>query len=83
MKTENFQTRFKSVYSIFIVVAISLLINFFFSFLRICFIPGYPYNFKYLVIVFFNFTVYDIIYIYIYIKFIYCIAPTLLLMVAF
>ena len=44
-----------------------LFVNFYFSFLRICFIPGYPYNFRYLVIVSFNFTVYDIIYIYIYI----------------
>ena len=39
-------------------------LQFFYSyFLRICFIPGYPYNFGYLVIVSFNFTVYDIIHI--------------------
>ena len=37
-------------------------------FLRICLIPGYLYSFRYPVIVSFNFTVYDIIYIYIYIK---------------
>ena len=53
MKAENFQTRFKSVYSVFIVVANWLfVVNFLFYFLGICFIPGYPYNFRYLVIVF-------------------------------
>ena len=66
MKAENFQTRFNSVYSVFIVVANCIIsIFFFFSFLKICFIPGYPYNFRYLVIV--CFTVYDIIFVYIYI----------------
>ena len=62
MKSENFQARLKLVYSVFIVVATCIICKFLFSFLRICFIPGYPYNFRYLVIVFFNFTVYDIIY---------------------
>ena len=38
-------------------------VDFYSYFLRICFIPGYRYNFRYLVIVSFNFTVYDIIYI--------------------
>ena len=53
MKAENFQTRFKSVYSVFSVVANWLfVVNFLFSFLGICFFPGYPYNFRYLVIVF-------------------------------
>ena len=64
MKSENFQARLKSVYSVFIVVATCIICKFLFSFLRICFIPGYPYNFRYLVIVFFNFTVYDIIFIF-------------------
>ena len=36
----------------------------------IYFVPGYPYYFRYLVIVLFNFIVYDIIYIYIYINYI-------------
>ena len=64
MKAENLQTRFKTVYSVFVVVANCIICKFFFSFLRIYFIPRYPYNFRYLVIVFFNFTVYDVTYIY-------------------
>ena len=67
MRSENFQARLKSVYSVFIVVATCIICKFLFSFLRVFFIPGYPYNFRYLVIIFFNFTIYDIIYIYIYI----------------
>ena len=38
-------------------------VDFYSYFLRIFFIPGYRYNFRSLVIVSFNFTVYDIIYI--------------------
>ena len=41
---------------------IELFLNFF-SFLRICFILGYLYNFRYVVTVFFDFTVSDTIYI--------------------
>ena len=44
IKTENFQTRFKSVYSVFILVVTCIICKF----------------------VFLNFTVYDIVYIYIY-----------------
>ena len=44
---------------------LALFLTFCSYFLRICFIPRYPYNFRYLVIVSFNFTVYDI-YIYLY-----------------
>ena len=62
MKSENFQARLKSVYSVFIVVATCIICKFLFSFLRICFIPGHPCNFRYLLIVFFNCTVYDIIF---------------------
>ena len=55
-----------SVHSVFIVVT-CIICKFLFYFLRICFIPRYPYSFRYLVIVCFNFIVYDIIYISIYI----------------
>ena len=48
---------------------LALFVDFQSYFLRIYFVPGYPYYFRYLVIVFFNFTVYDIIYIYIKKKF--------------
>ena len=53
---------YESVHSVFIVVT-CIICKFLFYFLRICFIPKYPYNFRYLVIVSFNFTVYDIIYL--------------------
>ena len=49
--------------SVFIVVT-CITYKFLFYFLRICFIPGYPYSFRYMVIASFNFTVYDIFYIY-------------------
>ena len=65
-KQNIFKQAYESVHSAFIDVVTC--INCKFLFLRICFIPGYPYSFRYLVIVSFNFTVYDIIYIYIYIK---------------
>ena len=62
-KQNIFKQAYESVHSAFIDVVTC--INCKFLFLRICFIPGYPYSFRYLVIVSFNFTVYDIIYIYI------------------
>ena len=55
MKTENFKQDYESVYSAFIAVVTCIIYKFLFYFLRICFIPGYPYNFRYLVIVSFNF----------------------------
>ena len=54
---------YESVYSVFIAVVACTICKFLFYFIRICFIPGYPYNFRYLVIVSFNFTMYDILYI--------------------
>ena len=62
-KQNIFKQAYESVHSAFIDVVTC--INCKFLFLRICFVPGYPYSFRYLVIVSFNFTVYDIIYIYI------------------
>ena len=41
---------YESVHSVFIVVT-CIICKFLFYFLRICFIPGYPYSFRYLVIV--------------------------------
>ena len=61
MKTENFKQCYESVHSVFILVT-CINCKFLFYFLRICFILGYPYNFRYLVIASFNFTVYDIVY---------------------
>ena len=63
-KQKNFKQGYESVYSEFIAVVSCIVCKFLFYFLRICFILGYPYNFRYLVIVSFNFKVYDIIYIY-------------------
>ena len=60
-KQKIFKQCYESVHSVFIVVT-CIICKFLFYFLRICFIPGYPYSFRYLVIVSFNFTVYDIIY---------------------
>ena len=62
MKTENFKQCYESLHSVFIAIT-CIICKFLFYFLRICFIPGYPYSFRYPVIVSFNFTVYDIIYI--------------------
>ena len=42
---------------------LALFVDFYSYFLRIYFVPGYPYYFRCLLIVFFNITVYDIIYI--------------------
>ena len=74
-KQKIFKQGYESVYFVFIAVVICIICKFLFYFLRICFIPGYPCNFRYLVIVIisFNFTVlyihkYIYIYIYIYIK---------------
>ena len=44
---QNFQTRFKSAYSVFIIVVTCIICKFLFYFLRICFIPKHPYNFRY------------------------------------
>ena len=65
MKTENFQTMLRiSTFCIYrSYCKYCIICKFFFYFLRICFILGYPYSFRYLVIVSFSFTVYDIIYI--------------------
>ena len=74
MKTENVQIRssiskfivviyYINLFFVFIAAVTCAVCKFFFSFFRICFIPRYPYNFRYLVIVSFNFTVYDIVYI--------------------
>ena len=61
-KQKIFKQGHEPVYSVFIAVVTCIISKFLFCFLRICFIPGYPSNFRYLVIVSFNFTVYDIIY---------------------
>ena len=42
---------------------LALFVDFQSYFLRIYFVLGYPYYFRYMVIVLFNFTVYDVIYI--------------------
>ena len=63
-KQKIFKQCYESVHSVFILVT-CIICKFLFHFLRICFIPGYPYSFRYLVIFSFSFTVYDIIYIYI------------------
>ena len=62
-KQKIFKQGHEPVYSVFIAVVTCIISKFLFCFLRICFIPGYPSNFRYLVIVSFNFTVYDIIYL--------------------
>ena len=63
-KQKIFKQSYESVHSVFIVVT-CIICKFLFYFLRICFIPRYPYSFRCLVIVSFNFIVYDKIYIYI------------------
>ena len=59
-KHKIFKQGYESVHSIFIAVVTCTICKFLFYFLGICFIPGYPYNFRYLVIVTFNFRVYDV-----------------------
>ena len=55
-----------NVVSIVIVICLLLFVVFLIIliFLGFSFIPGYPYNFRYLLIVPFNFKVYNLIYIY-------------------
>ena len=62
-KQKIFKQCYESLCSVIIAVVTCITCKFLFYFLRICFIPKYPYNFRYLVIVSFNFTVYDIIYL--------------------
>ena len=59
-KQKIFKQCYESVHSVVIVVT-CIICKFSLYFLRICFIPGYPYHFWYMVIFFFNFSVYDII----------------------
>ena len=59
MKTGNFQTRlWISKFCIYCSCYLHYLSIFYFYFLRIWFISGHPYSFRYLVIVSFSFTVY-------------------------
>ena len=50
-KQKIFKQDYQSVNSVFIAVVTCIICKFLFCFLKICFIPGYPYNFRYLVIV--------------------------------
>ena len=59
-KQKIFKQCYESAHFVFIVVT-CIICKFLYCFFRICFIPGYLCNFRYLVIVSFNFTVYDII----------------------
>ena len=60
-KQKIFKQYYESVHSAFIVFT-CIICKFLFHFLRICFIPRYPHSFRYLVILSFNFTAYDVIY---------------------
>ena len=62
-ENRTFSNNVASQYILYFIVVTCIICKFLFSFLRICFILGHPYSFWYLVIVSFNFTVYDIIYI--------------------
>ena len=53
MKTENFKQCYESLHSVFIAIT-CIICKFLFYFLRICFIPEFPYNFRYLAIVSFE-----------------------------
>ena len=55
-KQKIFKQCYESIHSVFIVVT-CIICKFLFYFLRVCFITRYPYSFRYLVIVSFNFTV--------------------------
>ena len=56
-KQKIFTQGYESVYSAFMAVVTCIIFKFLLYFLRIYSIPGYPYNFRYLVVVSFNFTV--------------------------
>ena len=64
-ENKKFWNKVMNLYILFLLhQLLALFVDFWSYFLRIYFVPEYPYCFRYLVIVFFNFTVYDIIYIY-------------------
>ena len=52
-----FTQGYESVYSVFMAVVTSIICKFLLHYLRIYSIPGYSYNFRYLMIVSFDFTV--------------------------
>ena len=62
---EIFRQGYESVNYVSIVIVTCLFfllfVDFYYYIIRIFFIPGYPHNFRYVVIVSFNFTVYDTI----------------------
>ena len=52
-----FKQGYESLYSVFMAVVTYIICKFLLHYLRIYFITGYPYNFRYLEIVLFNLTV--------------------------